>query len=136
MEGVWTLGIRGIHDQGMQTPPGDMPGKLKVMGEVIQDQRSLIKQHVTTKWGPVAKAFVPYKEVLPIYDAGLALPDFRAACGKSIKGMTIGIPDEYRVDGMPDAIEKRVQASTGKAMTMAPNAASLTLVMKNSSGAV
>jgi len=35
-----------------------------------------------------------------------ALPDFRAACGKSIKGMTIGIPDEYRVDGMPDAIEK------------------------------
>lgn len=75
MEGVWTLGIRGIHDQGMQTPPGDMPGKLKLMGEVIQDQRSLIKQHVTTKWGPVAQAFVPYKEVLPIYDAGLALPD-------------------------------------------------------------
>jgi aspartyl-tRNA(Asn)/glutamyl-tRNA(Gln) amidotransferase subunit A len=35
-----------------------------------------------------------------------ALPDFRAACGKSIKGMTIGIPDEYRVEGMPDAIEK------------------------------
>ena len=75
MEAVWTLGIRGIHDQGMQTPPGDMPGKLKLMGEVIQDQRSLIKQHVTTKWGPVAQAFVPYKEVLPIYDAGLALPD-------------------------------------------------------------
>jgi hypothetical protein len=75
MEAVWTLGIRGIHDQGMQTPPGDMPGKLKLMGEVIRDQRSLIKEHVTTKWGPVAQAFVPYKEVLPIYDAGLALPD-------------------------------------------------------------
>jgi hypothetical protein len=75
MEGVWTLGIRGIHDQGMQTPPGDMPGKLKLMEEVIQDQRSLIQRHVTTKWGPVAQAFVPYKEVLPIYDAGLALPD-------------------------------------------------------------
>jgi hypothetical protein len=75
MEAVWTLGIRGIHDQGMQTPPGDMPGKLKLMGEVIQDQRRLIKRHVTTTWGPVAQAFVPYKEVLPIYDAGLALPD-------------------------------------------------------------
>ena len=35
-----------------------------------------------------------------------ALPDFRAACAKSIKGMTIGIPDEYRVDGMPAEIEK------------------------------
>ncbi|WP_229421031.1 glycosyl hydrolase 115 family protein [Telluria antibiotica] len=75
MEGMWTLGIRGIHDQGMQTPPGDMPGKLKLMGDVIRDQRSLIQRHVTTKWGPVAQAFVPYKEVLPIYDAGLALPD-------------------------------------------------------------
>lgn len=75
MEAVWTLGIRGIHDQGMQTPPGDMPGKLKVMEQVIQDQRGLIKQHVTPKWGKVAQAFVPYKEVLPIYDAGLALPE-------------------------------------------------------------
>ncbi|MFT3727043.1 MAG: Asp-tRNA(Asn)/Glu-tRNA(Gln) amidotransferase subunit GatA [Terricaulis sp.] len=35
-----------------------------------------------------------------------ALPNFRAACGKSIKGMTIGIPKEYRVDGMPEEIEK------------------------------
>jgi aspartyl-tRNA(Asn)/glutamyl-tRNA(Gln) amidotransferase subunit A len=33
-------------------------------------------------------------------------PDFRAACTRSIKGMTIGIPDEYRVDGMPAAIEE------------------------------
>jgi aspartyl-tRNA(Asn)/glutamyl-tRNA(Gln) amidotransferase subunit A len=33
------------------------------------------------------------------------LPDFRAACGKSIKGMTIGVPEEYRVDGMPAEIE-------------------------------
>jgi len=32
-------------------------------------------------------------------------PDFRAACGKSIKGMTIGVPEEYRVDGMPPEIE-------------------------------
>ncbi|MDX2273896.1 MAG: Asp-tRNA(Asn)/Glu-tRNA(Gln) amidotransferase subunit GatA [Hyphomonadaceae bacterium] len=33
------------------------------------------------------------------------LPNFRAACGKSIKGMTIGVPEEYRVDGMPAEIE-------------------------------
>jgi aspartyl-tRNA(Asn)/glutamyl-tRNA(Gln) amidotransferase subunit A len=32
------------------------------------------------------------------------LPDFRAACGKSIKGMTIGVPDEYQIDGMPEEI--------------------------------
>lgn len=35
-----------------------------------------------------------------------ALPDFRAACQRSIKGMVIGVPEEYRVDGMPEEIEK------------------------------
>ncbi len=35
-----------------------------------------------------------------------ALPDFRAATKRSIKGMVIGVPEEYRVDGMPDEIEK------------------------------
>ncbi len=33
------------------------------------------------------------------------VPDFEAAVGASVKGMTIGIPKEYRVDGMPDEIE-------------------------------
>ncbi len=34
-----------------------------------------------------------------------ALPDFRAATKRSIKGMRIGVPEEYRVDGMPAEIE-------------------------------
>ena len=33
------------------------------------------------------------------------VPDYEAAIGKSVKGMTIGIPAEYRMDGMPDEIE-------------------------------
>lgn len=33
------------------------------------------------------------------------LPDFRAATRRSIKGMKIGVPEEYRVDGMPAEIE-------------------------------
>ncbi len=33
------------------------------------------------------------------------VPDYEAAIGGSIKGMRIGIPKEYRVDGMPDEIE-------------------------------
>ncbi|OYU50288.1 MAG: Asp-tRNA(Asn)/Glu-tRNA(Gln) amidotransferase GatCAB subunit A [Rhizobiales bacterium PAR1] len=35
----------------------------------------------------------------------LAVPDFEAAVGKSIAGKTIGIPKEYRVEGMPAEIE-------------------------------
>jgi len=74
-EAVWTLGIRGIHDAGMETPPTDMPGKINLLDEVFHDQRELLNQYVSKKWGPVAQCFVPYKEVLPIYDAGLQVPD-------------------------------------------------------------
>ncbi len=35
-----------------------------------------------------------------------AVPDYEAAVGKSVKGMKIGIPKEYRLDGMPSEIEK------------------------------
>src|SRR6185369_953199 len=34
------------------------------------------------------------------------VPDYEAAIGKSVKGMKIGIPKEYRLDGMPPEIEK------------------------------
>jgi aspartyl-tRNA(Asn)/glutamyl-tRNA(Gln) amidotransferase subunit A len=33
------------------------------------------------------------------------VPDYEAALGKSLKGKKIGIPKEYRVDGMPEEIE-------------------------------
>jgi aspartyl-tRNA(Asn)/glutamyl-tRNA(Gln) amidotransferase subunit A len=35
----------------------------------------------------------------------LAVPDFAAAVERGVKGLTIGIPKEYRMDGMPDEIE-------------------------------
>lgn len=73
-EAVWTIGIRGIHDQGMQGP-SDVPTRLGIMGEVFRDQVGLLDAHVTKEWGPVAKCFVPYKEVLPLYNAGLPVPD-------------------------------------------------------------
>jgi len=36
----------------------------------------------------------------------LPVPDYEAAIGKSIKGLKIGIPAEYRVDNMPAEIEE------------------------------
>ena len=38
--------------------------------------------------------------------ADIPVPDFEAALTGDIRGKTIGIPREYRVDGMPDEIEK------------------------------
>lgn len=38
--------------------------------------------------------------------ADLPVPDYEAALGESLKGRKIGIPREYRMDGMPAEIEK------------------------------
>src|SRR4051812_38290859 len=34
------------------------------------------------------------------------VPDFASFCGKSVRGLRIGIPKEYRVDGMPAEIDR------------------------------
>ncbi len=36
----------------------------------------------------------------------MELPDFRAACTRDVKGMKVGIPKEYTLDGMPEEIQK------------------------------
>jgi aspartyl-tRNA(Asn)/glutamyl-tRNA(Gln) amidotransferase subunit A len=38
--------------------------------------------------------------------ADLPVPDYEASVGKSVKGLRIGIPKEYRLEGMPAEIEK------------------------------
>jgi aspartyl-tRNA(Asn)/glutamyl-tRNA(Gln) amidotransferase subunit A len=37
--------------------------------------------------------------------ADLPVPDFAGACARGVRGLRIGIPREYRVDGMPGEIE-------------------------------
>ena len=51
-EAVWTLGIRGIHDRAMQAPSGTAT-RIKIVSQVIQDQRTLLDKYITKKWGPV-----------------------------------------------------------------------------------
>jgi aspartyl-tRNA(Asn)/glutamyl-tRNA(Gln) amidotransferase subunit A len=43
--------------------------------------------------------------------ADMEVPDYEAAVGKSVKGMKIGVPKEYRLDGMPEEIEALWQQS-------------------------
>jgi len=45
--------------------------------------------------------------------APIAVPDFRAALTGDIRGLRIGIPTEYRVDGMPAEIEALWQRGMG-----------------------
>ncbi len=37
--------------------------------------------------------------------ADVPVPDFADACGRSVRGLRIGVPKEYRLDGMPAEIE-------------------------------
>jgi aspartyl-tRNA(Asn)/glutamyl-tRNA(Gln) amidotransferase subunit A len=37
--------------------------------------------------------------------ADMPVPDFAAACARPVKGLRIGVPKEYRLDGMPPEIE-------------------------------
>ncbi len=34
-----------------------------------------------------------------------SVPDWRGACGQSVKGLRVGVPKEYTIDGMPKEIE-------------------------------
>lgn len=45
--------------------------------------------------------------------ADVAVPDYEASLGQSIRGMKIGVPREYRMDGMPDEIEQLWQQGIG-----------------------
>ena len=45
--------------------------------------------------------------------ADLPIPDFEAACRRDVKGLRIGVPREYRMEGMPDDIERLWQHGLG-----------------------
>ena len=45
--------------------------------------------------------------------ANVPVPNFEAAVRRGVAGLTIGIPDEYRVDGMPAEIEALWQRGAG-----------------------
>jgi hypothetical protein len=54
--------------------PKDTATRMATLTQVFKDQRAILDHTVTKAWGPPARIFVPYKEVLPIYDAGLKVP--------------------------------------------------------------
>jgi hypothetical protein len=73
-ENLWTLGMRGIHDTGM-VGPKTMQDKVALLDRIIADQREILSRNVSPDVAKVPQIFVPYKEVLDIYRAGVAVPD-------------------------------------------------------------
>jgi hypothetical protein len=73
-ESLWTVGMRGIHDTGM-VGPKTMQDKVALLDKIIADQREILGKTVSPDVSKVPQIFVPYKEVLEIYRAGVKVPD-------------------------------------------------------------
>ena len=73
-EGLFTIGMRGIHDGSMEGVK-TMEEKFNGLQSVIDCQRNLIAKHYDKQVDKVPQVFIPYKEVLEIYERGLRVPD-------------------------------------------------------------
>ena len=71
---LYTLGMRGVHDGKMQGAKTVKEQKT-VLDRVFVDQRGLLEKYVNKDVTQVPQVFIPYKEVLDIYNAGLQVPE-------------------------------------------------------------
>ena len=73
-EMLYTLGMRGVHDGKMQGAK-TVEEQKAVLDRVPADQRGLLEKYVNKEVTQVPQVFIPYKEVLDIYHAGLQVPE-------------------------------------------------------------
>ncbi|MEO6996339.1 MAG: glycosyl hydrolase 115 family protein [Lacunisphaera sp.] len=73
-ENIYTLGMRGIHDSGMQGPTTDA-ARIATLEKIFADQRHLLAKRVNPDVDKIPQLFCAYKEVLPLYRGGLRVPD-------------------------------------------------------------
>jgi len=77
-DGMYTMGMRGVHDWGISGYPST-EDKVRGLTEIIGFQRSLLKKYFGDET-QVPQLFIPYKEVLDAYNAGLQVPDDITLC--------------------------------------------------------
>ena len=72
---IFTLGMRGKHDGAMEGVKTIAAYK-DAFNEVLKDQTDLLKQYVNLDPTKIPQVVIPYKEVLDVYRAGIAIPDY------------------------------------------------------------
>ena len=77
-DGMYTLGMRGVHDWGISGYPST-EDKVRGLTEIIAFQRSLLEKHFGDATR-VPQLFIPYKEVLDAYNDGLQIPEDVTLC--------------------------------------------------------
>jgi len=73
-DNIYTMGMRGLHDEAMKgsSNPKD---RARTLEKVFDEQRVILEKYKGIKVSELPQIFVPYKETLDIYDAGLRVPD-------------------------------------------------------------
>ena len=73
-DNMFTIGMRGIHDGSMEGYKTTQE-KLEGLQQVIYDQQELLRKYIGAPEKQM-QVFVPYKEVLELYQKGLKVPDY------------------------------------------------------------
>lgn len=103
-DNIYTIAMRGVHDEGMQGQT-KVQDRVKVLEDVIRDQRKILELFTGMNAEEVPQIFVPYKETLDVYEAGLKLPD----------DVTIVWPDDNYgfMKHVPTAEERKRKGGSG-----------------------
>jgi len=73
-ENIYTVGMRGIHDGAMEGAK-TIPKQVEGLTDVFNVQREMLGKSLNKNPEEIPQIFIPYKEVLDAYEAGLKVPD-------------------------------------------------------------
>ncbi len=73
-DNIYTMGMRGLHDEAMKGST-DPSTRARTLEKVMAEQRTILEKYKSRKARQIPQIFVPYKETLDIYDAGLRVPE-------------------------------------------------------------
>ncbi len=73
-DNIYTMGMRGLHDAGLR---GNIPmdQQVTLVGQIIRDQRTMLKKHIGKNIKDIPQIFLPYKEAMDVYENGLQVPE-------------------------------------------------------------
>ncbi|WP_347840310.1 glycosyl hydrolase 115 family protein [uncultured Draconibacterium sp.] len=71
---IFTMGMRGVHDSGMEGN-ATQEEKIEILNDIISDQREMLETTLKKPVEEIPQAFIPYKEVLYLYNNGLKVPE-------------------------------------------------------------
>ena len=83
IDAIYTIGMRGVHDSGL-TGYSSTTDKVNGLTSIFKFQRQLIADSIASYKGTtvdkIPQTFIPYKEVLDAYNAGLQVPEDVILC--------------------------------------------------------